>query len=223
MTSFPPAQRFVSEAERAEAARRNAEIPHDPLTGHEYDGIKEFDNPTPGWWHAIFFGSIVFAVFYLMIFSWSPAGSTPQEDWQDRQTEEYAALFGKLGELKGDAASINQMRDDTKMMQVAKSIFESNCAACHAKDGGGINGVNLADNFYKNVKAMPDLFAVISNGAANGAMPTWRDRFPQNTRVLLAAYVANLRGTKPANPKAPEGVEIPAWESGTAAPSPASK
>lgn len=223
MTSFPPAQRFVSEAERAEAARRNDSFPTDPLTGHEYDGIREFDNPTPGWWHAIFFGSIVFAVFYLMIFSWSPAGTTPQEDWLARDTEENAKLFGKLGELKGDVASITLLRNDPKLMQVAKGIFESNCASCHAKDGGGINGVNLTDNFYKNIKVMPDLFTVISNGAANGAMPVWRDRFQQNTRVLLAAYVANLRGTTPANPKAPEGVEIPAWESGTSAPAPASK
>ncbi len=104
--------------------------------------------------------------------------------------------------LKGDAATINQMRIDPKMMQVAHGMFQSTCSACHAKDGGGINGVNLTDNHYKNIKALPDLFTVISNGAANGAMPSWRNSIQQNQRVLLAAYVANLRGTTPAKPKA---------------------
>jgi cytochrome c oxidase cbb3-type subunit 3 len=193
------------------------------MTNHEYDGIREYDNPTPGWWHAIFFGTVIFAVFYLAIFSWSPAGTTPQEDLQARQTEEYAALFGKLGELKGDAATINQMRIDPKMMQVANGMFQSTCSACHGRDGGGINGVNLTDNHYKNIKVLGDLFTVISNGAANGAMPSWRNTIQQNQRVLLAAYVANLRGTTPAKPKDPEGVVIPPWEEGTSPAAPASK
>ena len=34
------------------------------LTGHEYDGISEYDNPTPSWWHLIFLASVVFSVFY---------------------------------------------------------------------------------------------------------------------------------------------------------------
>ncbi|MFN7337509.1 MAG: cbb3-type cytochrome c oxidase N-terminal domain-containing protein, partial [bacterium] len=29
------------------------------ILDHEYDGIREFDNPTPGWWHAIFFASVI--------------------------------------------------------------------------------------------------------------------------------------------------------------------
>lgn len=185
----------------------------DPLTDHEYDGIREYDNPTPGWWHAIFVGTAFFAILYLGILSWGPAGSTPQEDWQDRQTAEYVELFGKLGELKGDEASINQMRAETRMMQVAKGIFESNCATCHARDGGGINGVNLTDDLYKNVKAMPDIFTVIANGAASGAMPSWKDRLQQNQRVILAAYVANLRGTTPVKPKQAEGVVVAPWSS----------
>ena len=29
------------------------------LMDHEYDGIQEYDNPTPGWWNLVFFLSII--------------------------------------------------------------------------------------------------------------------------------------------------------------------
>jgi cytochrome c oxidase cbb3-type subunit 3 len=44
-------------------------------------------------------------------------------------------------------------------------------------------------------------------------MPAWRNRLSHvNQVVLTAAYVASLRGSNPANPRAPEGVAIPAWD-----------
>ena len=41
------------------------------LMEHEYDGIREYDNPTPGWWHVILLVSVVFSAA-LQIFSTSP-------------------------------------------------------------------------------------------------------------------------------------------------------
>ncbi|MFN9977437.1 MAG: cbb3-type cytochrome c oxidase N-terminal domain-containing protein, partial [Phycisphaerae bacterium] len=37
----------------------------DHLSDHEYDGIREYDNPTPGWWHLIFIGSVFFSIMYV--------------------------------------------------------------------------------------------------------------------------------------------------------------
>ena len=33
------------------------------LLDHEYDGIREYDNPTPGWWVMLFILTIIFSVF----------------------------------------------------------------------------------------------------------------------------------------------------------------
>jgi cytochrome c oxidase cbb3-type subunit 3 len=183
---------------------------------HEYDGIHEFDNPTPGWWHLIWVGTIIFSVFYVMFWHFSPLAGTPQSALAAQQTREFQKLFGALGELKPDEPTILRMMGDSKMQEVAKGIFESNCAACHARDGGGINGVNLTDNSYKNVKKLEDLYATITNGANNGAMPTWRNRLSENERIIVAAFVANLRGTTPKAPRGAEGDVIPAWPTGTA-------
>lgn len=44
------------------------EVQEDGTTGHEYDGIKEYDKPLPKWWLVIFFGSIVWGVAYWVFF-----------------------------------------------------------------------------------------------------------------------------------------------------------
>src|SRR5690606_10632056 len=33
---------------------------------HEFDGIKELDNPTPGWFSYLFYATIIFAVMYML-------------------------------------------------------------------------------------------------------------------------------------------------------------
>lgn len=181
------------------------------LMDHEYDGIREFDNPTPGWWHVLFLASVVFSVCYTAWYHVSPLSESIWDKWRVAEVDEFARIFGEIGDLEGDAPTIARMMKDEQMMAVAQGIFQGNCAACHAKDGGGINGVNLTDNHYKNVKGLADLFTVITKGAANGAMPSWENMISRNERVILAAYVANLRGTTPAAARAPEGEEIPAW------------
>ena len=44
------------------------EVEEDGTTGHEYDGIREYDKPLPKWWLVIFFGSIVWGVVYWVFF-----------------------------------------------------------------------------------------------------------------------------------------------------------
>ena len=185
----------------------------DRLLDHEYDGIREYDNPTPGWWHALFFASIVFAFFYLVYWHGNPDAMSVQQSWQRDQVAEFRKLFGTLGELQPDEPTLLKMMGDGKMMQVAEGIFQSNCAACHGRDGAGLDGApcpNLTDQYWKNVKTLPDVYTVITKGAANGAMPSWEGRLQPNERVILAAYVASLR-EHPRSGKPPYGEEIPAW------------
>ncbi len=187
------------------------QIPDDHLTGHEYDGISEFDNPTPGWWHMIFFATIMFSGVYALFWHASPLSWTVEEDWQANQLAYYQQVFAGVGELKPTEEDILRMMGDKKLLPIAESSFRATCSSCHAADGGGLVGPNLCDDLYKNIKTLPDLYNVITNGAGNGAMPAWRSNFSQNERVLLAAYVATLRGTKPSAPKPLTKVEEPLY------------
>lgn len=182
------------------------------LLDHEYDGIREFDNPTPSWWHAIFFATVLFSLIYYFFFTFSNVAWTPHDQLKRLEVAEYKKVFGRLGDLAPDEPTIKKMMKDEQMMSIAQGMFAGNCASCHGSDGGGINGVNLCDNNYKNVKQITDMFDVIAKGANAGAMPAQENRYSVNERVLLAAYAAKLRGTKPATPRPPEGDVIPGWD-----------
>ncbi len=183
------------------------------LMDHEYDGIREYDNPTPGWWHLIFFCSVVFACFYALYWHGNPDAASIHESWNRAQVAEYRKVFGAVGELKPDQETILKMMNEPKMLEVAKSIFIGNCAACHGKAAAGISGsacANLTDDYWKNVKVITDVYKTITNGANNGAMPAWEHRLAQNERIIVAAYVASLRA-HPIPGRAPEGDKIDPW------------
>lgn len=57
-------------------------------TGHEYDGIQEYDRPLPKWWLVIFWGTMAWALVYLLLFPSVQPGSwkgltTVKVDGQD--------------------------------------------------------------------------------------------------------------------------------------------
>jgi len=183
---------------------------YDQVLDHEYDGIREYDNPTPGWWNWLFAATVMFSIVYWAWYHLGTESTTIQQNWEARQVSEFQKIFGRLGTLEPDEPTVLKMMGDPQMLAVARGIFLGNCAACHARDGGGINGPNMTDDVYKNIRALGDFYNVISKGANNGAMPAWENRLSMNERIILAAYAASLRGTAPATPKAPEGDNRPA-------------
>ncbi len=195
-------------------------MPRDHLSDHEYDGIREYDNPTPGWWHLIFIATVLFSLLYFVYYHTNPAAPTPQSRWAADQVRENKKIFGALGELKNDEATIVKLMGDERLMSVAEGMFLGNCAQCHGADGSGKNGVNLTDDHYKNVRALTDFFSVITNGANNGAMPSWKAQYSSNERILLSAFAASMRSRKLSG-RAPEGDVLPPWPTAAAASTPA--
>lgn len=187
------------------------------IQGHEYDGIQEYDNPTPGWWHLIFLVSIIFGGFYFFMSFGSPLYRTPLQSLDAAQAAEYERMFAGIGTLENNPETILSLMGNEKWRAIASGTFRGNCTSCHGASGGGQVGPNLCDDSYKNVRTVEDLYTVIGNGAANGAMPAWANRFSHNERILLAAYVASLRGSTPDGiAKNPEGEVIAPWPAAAA-------
>ncbi len=180
-------------------------------TGHSYDGITEYDNPTPGWWHLLFFLSIIFSIGYFIIYSADPLAPTVQGDWEKDVAEANAKIFAKIGNLKADEPTMLAMMVQPEWMSFGTSLFKANCISCHGREGQGEVGPNLTDDSYKNITQLPDFLRVVREGAAGGAMPAWKGRLSDNEVVLVASYAASLRGKNLPGPRGAEGAVAPPW------------
>jgi len=186
------------------------------LTDHNYDGIQEYDNPMPGWWVWLFVATVVYSVLYLLYFETGMPGRSIYDEYQDQQTAAAILRFGEIGDLRPNRETLLRFlfQEDPKWLAVGESFYSTNCVSCHGLRGEGGIGPNLTDDHYKSVRQIEDIATVIANGAGNGAMPAWGDRFSHpNILVLTAAYVASLRETNPPGGKAPEGNPIAPWPS----------
>ncbi|MBI1382590.1 MAG: c-type cytochrome [Planctomycetaceae bacterium] len=182
----------------------------DPGFQHEYDGIVEYDNPLPGWWKNLFWITVIWSPFYAFYYHFG-MGQSVEEAYESQVAEQVDAQLSQLGVLLPDNQTVLDFTQKKEWMSAMAGVFRGQCAQCHASDGGGNIGPNLTDLHWRNPKEPKDLVAVITNGAANGSMPAFGARFREPQIILLAAYVASLQGSAPANALPPDGVELPAW------------
>ena len=183
------------------------------LTDHSYDGIQEYDNPLPGWWKFLFWFFIWFAPLYYFYAHSDVEGRSIEDQYNNHMASVFETRFSEIGTLTADKETImDYVNNKPEWLAVGKVVYQTNCVSCHGADGGGLVGPNLTDDYWKNVRSVESIASVIENGAANGAMPAWGNRFSHpNQIVLTAAYVASMR-KNPVAGKGPEGNEIPPWD-----------
>ncbi len=184
---------------------------HDPpLMDHAYDGIQEYDNPLPGWWKAIFIGSIVFAAMYGFYFHIANWGATP--------AQRYAADLAEFNDKKSirdeaEAAHVNEpalARNslDQKLVEHGAEVFATKCVACHAAEGRGNIGPNLTDSFQLHGTTRMDIFHTVHDGVSGTAMIAWGEQLPAADILDVVAYVTTLRGQNLDGGKAPQGERV---------------
>lgn len=183
----------------------------DVLRDHEFDGIREYDNPTPGWWYVIFLATVIFSVWYFLFYHASTISSSVAGNFEDNVAADLKRRFSEIGTLTADRETMLRFLDEEEWLKVGASVFQAQCISCHGQEGEGLIGPNLTDDYYKNVRKIEDMAEVVSNGAANGAMPAWKTRLHPNEVVLVSVYAASLRGRNLTGPRGPEGEEIPPW------------
>ncbi len=184
--------------------------PHGRVLEHEYDGIQEFDNPTPGWWHLLFWGAIAFSAVYFVFFT-GELGWTPYGQLAKAEARHFERMFGELGDLEPTRETMLELMTEDRWITVGGSIFSRNCAQCHKASGGGLNGPNLTDDCWINVEEMEDIYDIVTDGLLAKGMPAWKNQLNENQRIMVSMYVASLRGSNPSDAIGCEGEEIPPW------------
>jgi len=191
------------------ALERAAEKPRGgELLQHEYDGIREYDNPLPGWWVAIFWGSFVFSIAYIVWHHASPESTSVVAAYdEDMRLAREERAKQSLAEAPSEAV-LGKLMADAELMMDAKVTFGARCAQCHAAEGQGLIGPNLTDeHFIHGDGGVMGIYEVVSHGVPNKGMPAWELQLQPIEVRKLASFVATLRG-KNLPGKAPEGRDV---------------
>ena len=176
------------------------------ILDHDYDGIRELDNNLPPWWLYGFYATILFAFVYM--FKYEVFGGTSQKE---EYLTEVAEAEREIEEYKKNAkglVTINTVELLTEDADLAagKSIFTTNCIACHKADGGGGIGPNLTDSYWVLGGGIKNVFNTITEGGRPGkGMISWKSDLKPGEIAQVASFVLSLNGITPADPKEPEG------------------
>lgn len=176
------------------------------LLDHDYDGIKELDNNLPPWWIYLFYACIGFAAIYLVRFEILGADDQEMELKKEMaQAKIEVAEYMKTAPDLMDEKTVTLLTD-TPTLAEGKTIFTTNCVACHRADAGGQIGPNLTDEYWILGGGIKNLFHTITNGGRDGkGMIAWKGTLKPKEIQKVASYIISLKGSNPKDPKAPDG------------------
>jgi cytochrome c oxidase cbb3-type subunit 3 len=176
------------------------------LLDHDYDGIKELDNNLPPWWIYLFYACIAFAAIYLVRFEIMGADDQEMELKKEMaQAKIEVAEYMKTAPDLMDEKTVTLLTDAPSLAE-GKTIFTTNCAACHRADAGGQIGPNLTDDKWILGGGIKNLFHTVTNGGRDGkGMIAWKGTLKPKEIQKVTSYIISLKGSNPKDPKAPEG------------------
>jgi cytochrome c oxidase cbb3-type subunit 3 len=178
----------------------------DILLDHDYDGIKELDNNLPPWWVYLFYASIVFGLVYFVRYE-VMGGDNQEMELQKElaQAKIDVAEYMKTAPDLMDEKTVTLLTDPADLA-VGKTIYTTNCAACHRADGGGQIGPNLTDEYWILGGGIKNIFHTLNNGGRDGkGMISWKGTLKPKEMQKVASYVISLKGSNPVDPKSPDG------------------
>jgi cytochrome c oxidase cbb3-type subunit 3 len=183
-------------------------------TGHEWDGIRELNNPMPRWWVYTFYACIVWAIGYTIAYpAWPLLSQSTQGllGWHSRAdivTELASAKDAQSVYMEKIASSsLADIQADSDLMQFAiaggSAAFKVNCVQCHGSGAsGGAGYPNLNDDDWMWGGSVEDIYTTVTHGirfsddtdTRFSEMPAFGDILePQEIREV-AAYVVSLTG-----------------------------
>ena len=145
-------------------------------TGHEWDGIKELNNPLPRWWVWTFYVTVIWAIAYTIAYPAWPLLSTNTKGllgWSSRGDVETsiadaeAARGTQLAALRDN--DIDAIMANADLRQFATSAgaaaFKVNCVQCHGSGAaGGAGYPNLNDDDWIWGGTPDDIYTTLTHG-----------------------------------------------------------
>lgn len=196
-----------------------AEKETDPITGvetmgHEWDGIKELNNPLPLWWLYTFYITIIWGVGYTLFFPAWPMVSAATGGLLGFSTRaevaaEIAAVDAANAEVAARLAAADLATlspdDPAHAYGVAggASVFRAHCSQCHGSGAAGAVGYpNLLDDDWLWGGSLEAIEYTVRHGIRNEAdpdaryseMPAFGELLEREEISALVEYVLSISG-----------------------------
>lgn len=168
-------------------------------TGHIWDGdLTELNNPLPRWWLGLFYITIAFGGFYLLLYpglgtfagllEWTSKGEYEQE--VAKVEAEVGPLFARYQQTP-----ILDLTKDENALKVGERLYLNYCATCHGSDARGARGYpNLRDSDWIWGGDPQNIETTILHGR-QAAMPAWEGPLGGERGVdEVAQYLLSLSG-----------------------------
>lgn len=185
-------------------------------TGHEWDGIKELDNPMPRWWLWAYYGTVVWALAYTIAYpAWplissATSGVLGYSSRADMRAQMDAAEAAKADYLAAvAAASMDEIMADENLRTFAAAAgaaaFKVNCVQCHGTGAQGSAGYpNLNDDDWLWGGNPDEIHQTIAHGIRYeqdddtrfSDMPAFADMLAPEEITQVAGFVASLSGNQ---------------------------
>lgn len=170
------------------------------------EDLRENNNPLPGWWRWMFYGSLAFAAAYLILFP-GLAMFSGTRGWtqQTRYEAEIAAAEAAYSPVyaRFEGKSVEELARDPDAKRIGARLFLNNCTACHASDArGGIGYPSLRDADWQWGGSAEAIVTTITDGR-QGLMVGWEPTIGKEGIDDLTQYVLQLAG-RPARPEMAE-------------------
>lgn len=185
-------------------------------TGHEWDGIRELDNPLPRWWLYIIYATIIWSIGYYVAYPAIPLVSSYTKGvlgYSSRAEVQKSVSVAKQAQAKYlealSNASLEEIRTDNDLLEFAlaggKAAFNVNCSQCHGSGASGAKGYpNLNDDEWLWGGSLDAIYTTIKHGARNdqsddtrfSEMPAFLkgEIFDRKQVNDVAEYVLSLSG-----------------------------
>ncbi|RLQ87149.1 cytochrome-c oxidase, cbb3-type subunit III [Notoacmeibacter ruber] len=205
----------MSTENRDHHGREIDEVSGTETTGHEWDGIKELNTPMPRWWLWTFYGTIVFAIIYTILYPAWPLVNSATEGvlgWSSR--EQLSVAMEAQNDANADRLaaiadrSVEEIAGDEQLRPFAisagRAAFKVNCVQCHGSGAEGGEGYpNLNDDVWLWGGTLDAIHTTLQHGIRYeqdddtriSDMPAFGDGILENEDIRdVAWYVRKLSG-----------------------------
>ena len=157
-----------------------------PSTGHEWDGIKEYDNPLPRWWLWTFYATIVWAVLYMFAYPAIPLINGATQGFLGHSySASVARDIARYDDMNADVqqrlaeVDLAAIGDDPELASYAanagRAVFNTWCVQCHQAGGAGARGYPaLVDDDWLWGGTVEDIHYTVTHGIRNEDDPDAR-------------------------------------------------